>query len=298
MMAQGRKIGRWRRRAGATGRLTRAAAAKRFGRPLAPVAISRVPVFAPTKHRPPERTWELVTPWGRVRVQGRLCQTHRQLLDAAVACHTASLDDPLGGKILTVDPYRLMRTMGTRSRNHVWIAELLDDLAQAKVEIRDTSGNLVVSSHIVQEFGRWDRRRIAVPAWQAPLLGREDRDLLYVALSGPWWALWGRQPAAHYAAHLPALGKLSGVGQAVARLCFTQPAGWQIREDKLLAAVGVTTGAGGVERKARATARAALRADAEGLEHMGITCQQGGLWRYRPVAGAVYVSPPPGQGPE
>ena len=69
--------------------------------PTAPVIISRVPVFQPTFRRAyGPRGIELKTSWGTVKVEGKLTETHRKVLDAIFIGNLDSWRDHNG------EPYR------------------------------------------------------------------------------------------------------------------------------------------------------------------------------------------------
>lgn len=252
-------------------------------------------MFAPVERRgTAERTITATTSWGEVSIVGRLTQLHRQLLDAAIA--TALLADPSedGGMRLVVDPYRICRAMGTSTWDYGWLESLLRDLRRAEVRIVERGHQFpLVVTGILVAYGRYDRQKRLHPG-RLTHRGDDRRDMIYLTLSAPWWAMWRTQALVHYATVLPQIGRLSGVGQAVARLCLTQQAGWHISVDRVLQVVGaITDGPGTAARKRRSRARQEILGDHEGLAQLGITITDGTL-TYRPPRG-TYVSVPPSE---
>lgn len=266
--------------------------AAQYGPPIAPVVVSRVPVFAPTERRTrTERVWHGETPWGSVAVTGCLTQLHRHLLDCAVATALEATPTDDGGITLIVDPHELMTLRGSTSWDYRWLEALLEDLRRASVRLTDRDGEFprqVVG--IVTRYGRYDRQRRLAPG---RVSHRADgrRDMLAVTISGAWWGMWGDRPTAHYAAHLRAIATLSPIGQAVARLALSQRDGWRIGIDGALQAVGAWgDGDGHTAHKARQRARRPLGDDADRLGALGV--HVGRMIEYRRTPD-VWVSIPP-----
>lgn len=246
--------------------------AAQYGPPVAPVIVSRVPVFAPTERRTrAERVWHGETPWGSVTVTGCLTQLHRHLLDCAVATALEATPTEEGGVTLIVDPHEMMTWRGSTSWDYRWLEALLEDLRRASVRISDRADGFPVQvTGIVTRYGRYDRqRRLA----RGRISHRDDgrRDMLAITISGAWWRMWADRPTAHYAAHLRTIAALSPIGQAIARLCLGQRDGWCIGMDRALQSVGAWSDAmGATPHKARQRARRALAEDAGQLAGMGI----------------------------
>ena len=272
---------------------TRKEVINRYGPPLAPVVISRLPVFAPVDRRKPvERTVSQKKPWGEVSVTGRLTQLHRSLLDAAIATALKWRATEDGGVLLVCDPYRIKRLMVTKSWDYRWLESLLEDLRRARVRILENGHEFpLVVTGVVTSYGRFAKQRLLQPG---RLSHRSDdrRDMIYLMISAEWWSMWRDQVLVHYAEVLPEIGRLSGLGQAVVRLCLTQQPGWHIGVDHVLRAVGaIVAGAvGPAARKRRQRARWDLRADAEGLRRVGVEVE-GDTITYHPPAG-TYISVP------
>lgn len=275
--------------------------ARRFGPPVAPVTISRLPIFAPVARRPArESTAAVVTPWGRVQVTGRLSQHHRQLLDAAVASAVSITPAGDGGAQLLVEPYQIMRLMNSRSWDYRWLEALLSDLRRAEVKIEETGHQFpLLVTGILASYGR-------VPGGEKHLRGirmshrsrsDESLDLIQITISAAWWQLWGDRPVAYYAHHLAAISRMGAVAQSVARLALTQQRGWRIGVDRALRAIGAwddrhTPSA----RQRRHHARTSLATDAEALAAIGVRLTDD-LIEYAPP-GDVWVSVPPPPEPE
>lgn len=258
----------------------------RWGPPLAPVTISRLPVFAPRRRRDrQERSVTIPTPWGTVTVTGRLTQIHRHLLDCALA--TAIGTEELGGGAmrLVVDPYTLTRAMGTSTWDYNWLEGLLRDLRRAEVRIVEHGHAFPLAvSGILNDFGRYDRQKRLRPGLVSH---RPDdrRDMIYLVASAAWWSMWQDRPLAHYRDLLPALGHLTGLSQAIARLCLTQRDGWKIGVAKALAVVGAwadTNDAHSPEARRNRRLKATLQAEADPLARLGITLDGEVLTYHRP----------------
>ena len=270
-------------------------AAARYGPPLAPVILSRVPVFAPVDSRnraPDVAIWE--TSWGQVEVRGgRLTQVHRRLMDAAVATHLRAelVPHPTQppGMMLVGDPYQITHTMGTSTWDYRWLEGLLRDLRRAEVVIREKHRPIPTSvTGILADFGRYDTKR---RLHSGRLSHRDDelRDMIYLTISGPWWALWADRPVAHYRDLLHGISRLKPASQAVARLCLTQADGWHITVDNALRTVGAwDTARTDTAAQRRKRWRRTIRRDAERLREIGIHLDSRDLLTYhRPPS--VYV---------
>lgn len=270
---------------------------ERYGPALAPVIISRLPVFAPVERRGRiERTVTVTTAWGEVSVTGRLTQLHRSLLDAAIATALPDASHPTedGGVTLVCDPYRLCRMMGTSTWDYEWLESLLRDLRRAEVRIMENGYSFpLVVTGILTTFGRYDRQKRLYPG---RLSHRKDdrRDMILLTISAPWWSMWSGQALSHYKQVLPQIGRLSGLGQAVARLALTQQTGWRIAVNHALQAVGaIDDGKDAAARMRRMRARRELLQDRDGLADLGIDIT-GDTIVYHPSA-RTYISVPEAQ---
>jgi hypothetical protein len=278
--------------------------ARRFGPAIAPVTISRVPIFAPVDRRPTRETTVAVeTPWGRVQVTGHLGQRHRQLLDAAVAAAVAISDAGDGGARILFGAYRVMRLMGSRSWDYRWLEALMSDLRRAEVRIEEVGHAFpLIVTGILTSYGRVPaplarRRQPRRPG--AQVSHRPDAaspELIQITISPAWWAMWADRPVAHYARYLRGIAAMGAVAQAVARLALTQQWGWRMRIDNALRAVGGwDDGHTPSARQRRHHARVSLARDTAALAGLGIQLD-GDTLAYTPVSG-VWVSVPPDPDP-
>jgi hypothetical protein len=223
--------------------------------PTTTVTPARVRLFQPSQ-RPVARRGEWIeTPWGRVRVSGRLGQRHADIYEAIR--HTALDSRERDSQTdLLVDPARVRRALGQHySYSTLW--RLLDEIMQAVVEIDAPSvrglGHLIDS--VVES-----KRRV-----RDPLTGGE-RTLWVVRLGLAARALDQHDiPLYHNPA--PVARLQHGISQAVARHVLSHKSeprgGWVL--DGIIVAV-----AGEIKGQAMADARRRVRSDAAGLAELGI----------------------------
>ncbi len=230
--------------------------------PTAPASAYRLRFFQPTR-RPREikSDWQ-ITPWGRVRVEGRLGQAHADLLDA---CMFAALEvDDDGERIhLLVDPHKIRKIIGRKGRAPGdWVEELYRELVGATVEWETTvhgqnsSVKIHGMGHILDSVTHAKAER------GNPFGGR--RELLHVALGEQWSKMVRADIQARFdPGAIAALGH--GVSQAVARLALTHRGCRTIKIDTALDQVGVPET--GTQRR---DARRYIREDVFDLEKVGV----------------------------
>ncbi|MQM39679.1 hypothetical protein KBTX_03710 [wastewater metagenome] len=115
---------------------------------------SRVPIFAATRRPRRVAAEEVTTPWGRAVVTGRIGQGHRDLLEAAMYVAARAGVDGEGRVRITLDPYRLRRTMGagTRDVNYALILRLARDLRAAEVDLHVPARDIHIIGGIIDEI--------------------------------------------------------------------------------------------------------------------------------------------------
>lgn len=186
-------------------RLTPDEIAARFGRALSPAIVHRVGLFAPLIRQEPRRrrvvVYENESGWGRARVAGMLTQKHAQFLEACLATAVAQCEESTGEFTVIADPYRIMGLMGSGSHAYGWLETLCEDLRQASVQLWNPQKQIVHASGILSAYGRavgYGRRppghRVGLQRMsnddESPPL---ERDYIWIRISTPWWALWGRE---------------------------------------------------------------------------------------------------------
>jgi hypothetical protein len=222
----------------------------------------RLCLFQATRRPKRLNKHEIATPWGRVRVSGRLGQQHADVFEAI--CYErekkAVMED---GRIkLLVDPYRVMK----RARVRSW--EQFNDIVH---ELREATIEIMEPVHLACVGGLIDHADKAMKADGTPItrhnpLTGGERYMWRVEIgkafcklvAGDVWV--GYDPAA-----IAALDH--GISQAVARHVLshqTQPVGgWRL--DTLIEAVS-----GPLDSVAMRHRRRELREDAEALRGVGI----------------------------
>ena len=270
--------------------------------PTATAREHRLRLFQPTRRPRSLRDHEIVTPWGRIILTGRLGQGHADLLDA-ICYHAERRVDLEDGRIkLLVDPAKVRRTCRLGG-------EQLEKLAR---ELRETTIQIKEPKELACIGGLVDHIDIAVKADGTPLtranpLGGE-RELWRVELGKALCRLvhkdvWiGYRPAA-------LAGLRHGISQAVARHALThkrQPVGgWSV--DGLIRAV-----AGPLSGQVLWDKRRELRADSNGLSGLGLVIdtdkirrmeqtpdgmeQTPGAWSKRPAVAGTPSGTPEGAG--
>jgi hypothetical protein len=230
--------------------------------PTATAHAIRLRLFQPTR-RPGQVKGETVeTPWGKVKLWGRLGQQHADVLEAICYEREKKADLEDGRIKLLVDPARVRRraqiTSGTQFQS------ILKELEQAVIEIVEPA-RIACSGHLIDHIDfatRSDGTHITRPN---PLTGGE-RNLWRVELgkalctlvAGDIWV--GYDPAP--------IAKIDhGIAQAIARHVLSHKTaprgGWML--DKL-----ITTVAGPLDDQAMRNRRREIREEAARLAEAGI----------------------------
>ena len=240
------------------------------------VSQSRLGVFEPTRRRLGERKQFTISGvWGTATITGRLTQRHRDLLDVLPEATVQQAQTPDGCRHLLVDPHRLRMALGRRRGEKVPTTQaigLLEDLTEALVEIRTTSG-LVCLGHIFDE-ALYRAREVAneagarLPAGtKKTVRARPERTLWRVKVAAGWTRFIAQDLAYSYDIE-KVMALQHGVSAAIARLLLTHrsspiPTGVAT----VLTQVGIPAG----ECQARWNARRRLCADRDGLRDLGIS---------------------------
>jgi len=236
--------------------------------PTTTVHQGRMPIYAPVRRPRAEEIREYKTPWGDVRIKGRLGQAHADLIECLWSCGQGIQQTGDGRIAFTVDLYRVRKKMSSTDTHYSYsaIKTLLVDIMSAVVEtvipsrkIR-TLGHLldhVVESDLTAPDPRGGERKL----WSVEL-GRAGADLLLQDLH-----LHRRTIAGSGLRH--------AVSQAVARHVLSHragpAAGWHI--NSLLTAVGVP-----VDSVTRRNRRRELQQDTDSLASIGIKIENGRVW--------------------
>ncbi len=166
---------------------------------IAPAIISRVPTFQPTFRRGQPRgmdaTW--TTPWGSVRVAGRLTEIHRKVLDAIFSDNEGEFEMETGAKAFLVDPYRLAKAAQV-GQNTQWLKSIMEDMRVAVVHIVDTHTGLEHHAGIVSEY-LVSSQHASQPG--GALTG--DRSLMVATISAAWMRIHHMSLTVHYRNLLP-----------------------------------------------------------------------------------------------
>ena len=111
------------------------------GPAIAPVLISRVPVFEPTFRRSARsaQTTVWTTAWGTVSVQGRLTEMHRKILDAIFGYRLNAHRLETGAQAFLIDPYTV-ENAARGAHNPGWLRGMLQDMIASRVTIDSNTG--------------------------------------------------------------------------------------------------------------------------------------------------------------
>ena len=227
----------------------------------------RLCLFQATR-RPRQLRGEAVkTPWGAVRITGRLGQQHADVLEAI--CYEREKKGELeDGRIkLLVDPARVRRRAGQTSGDG--FRQVLDELMSAVIEIIEPE-KLACSGHLIDHIDKARRADGSYITRENPLGGErhlwrvEIGKALCTLVAGDIWI--GYDPAG--------IARLDhGISQAVARHVLshkTQPrGGWTL--DTLIRAVAGSE----IGDKALRDRRYELRLEAAALRDIGIEIDDG-----------------------
>ncbi|MDA8253897.1 MAG: ABC transporter ATPase [Rhodospirillales bacterium] len=210
-------------------------------------------------------------------MSGRLGQRHADVVEAICATALARREIEDGGIELLVDPHQVRRAVsgGRGQYSSEQLHVLLADLRGAVVEIETPELAAQGQRIIGGLLDHWipSSRSVADPlTGSTRQLWRVRLGVALAALIRADAAIW-RDPA-------PIAALRSGVSQAVARHVLTHSAtprgGWRL--DGLLDAVGARA-----DGRARREARAAVRADADGLAAVGIVIDGDRVLKAGPV---------------
>lgn len=238
---------------------------KRTAKPPFPTTTThtiRLCLFQATRRPKRLNKHEITTPWGKVRISGRLGQQHADVFEAL--CYErekkATLED---GRIkLLIDPYRVMK----RARIRSW--EQFNDIVH---ELREATIEIIEPEHLACIGGILDHadkafRSDGTPVTRFNPLTKNERALWRVEIGKAFCKLvMGDVWIGYDPAPIAALDR--GISQAVARHILThqtQPnGGWKL--DTLIEAV-----TGKCSSEAMRNRRRELREDAEKLKELGI----------------------------
>lgn len=229
--------------------------------PTTTIYTIRLALFQPTRRPRYFRNESIETPWGKVRITGKLGQQHEDVFDSI--CYEREKRGELeDGRIkLLVDPARVRRRARITSGEQ--FQDIIDDLMSAVIEIIEPE-KLWCSGHLIDHIGKATKKDGSMIMRPNPLGGA--RHLWRVEIGKAFCTLvksdlWvGYDPSA-----IAALSR--GISQAVARHVLSHKdaprGGWKL--DTLIRAV-----AGEVSGKAMRDRRLDLRRDAEDLAKIGI----------------------------
>ena len=235
------------------------------GPPIAPVIISRVPVFQPTFRRaasPGPTRWD--SPWGTVQVSGALTEIHRKILDAIFAEHLEEkIIEETGGRALLIDPYQIAKTAHIDKTKPRWLLQMLQDMIDVKLTITDKTTGLQHRGTIISEF--WESsRRVSMPG--GALNG--TRPLYVVIISGAWIKIYNTSLGMRYRNILPILNTLSnGATHALALHILTHSSGC-FDVDDILRHIGALRS--GLTKQARSKMIKHLHQESDILARLGI----------------------------
>lgn len=221
----------------------------------------RLRLFQATR-RPKEINKRIETPWGKVRIKGRLGQGHADVFEAICFEREARADFEDGRIKILVDPYRV------RKRSNNWsgstFGRITDDLQTALIEIIEPV-KFACSGHLIDHIGKAYRRDGTMVTRLNPLDGKE-RPLWRVEVGKAFCTLVHKDIWIGYdPAKIATLE--TGIGQAITRHILTHQVmprgGWTI--DGLIQAV-----AGDLSSWAIKHRRSELRGEAHLLKSLGI----------------------------
>ncbi len=259
------------------------------GPPIAPAIISRTPVFQPRFKNLKSETIEAETPWGKVRISGKIGGVHRKILDSIFACAIKTKATEEGARMLIVDLYQVAKTAGVTRARPDWILAKIRDMMAVWVEIEDYGTHLHHVAHIISEY-RESPHRVPLPG--GALQG--DRPYYVVIISSAWMRIYDSSLIVRYRNILSEINHLSdGATHAVALHLVTHE-DHTVGLDRALDHVGAWDGWTS-ERHRRRIREQVLR-EAERLQQIGINLYrqaESGEWMiaYHHVPGVHFQNP-------
>lgn len=231
--------------------------------PTATANQHRMQVFQPTR-RPGPVNEIITTSWGKIRVKGKLGQSHADVLDAICYCAEAK-GDLDGDRIkLLVDPAQVRRRCALGGEQ---FKKICDDLMSALIEVYEPT-KLACVGHLIDHIDTAVRSDGTAITRLNPLGG--DRPLWRIELGKALCKLIKHDVWLSYDPE-PVVKLQNGISQAVARHVISHKqapvGGWKI--DALIQAV-----AGDVSKSKLRDKRRELRQDVVGLRGMGIAIDQ------------------------
>ena len=238
-----------------------------------PAGVCRVAIFQPTR-RPMRREIAVEGPWGAARIDGKLGQQHRDVLDILIACSNAWRETSEHDVVLLVDSADIRRKLGWNRWTYKQIIDVLNDLLSARTEIRipgwpaDAAGivmRIAECEGIPPPTRRPGARRVKI--WEPP-----DKDtatavrggmLWEVTISRGWIALLRRLSVGY---PVEVVRMQFGVSQAVTRLMLSHQHGARYKLSTALEAVGVPP-------KRRRRARREIEADSAAMSAAGVVLE-------------------------
>lgn len=243
----------------------------------------RLCLFQPTRRPKPLKNEIRKTPWGIIRINGRLGQQHADVLEAI--CYErekrADLED---GRIkLLVDPARVRKR--SRISSGEQFQEILEELMSAVIEIIEPD-DLACIGHLLDHIdiaskndGTILTRFDPLTCGQRPLWRVEIGKAFTKLVRGDLWVGYDPAPIAELSC---------GISQAIARHVLTHkraPAGgWKL--DRLIHAV-----AGKLSEQQIRNRRREVRDDSDALARLGIEIDDGRVLRVEQRPGSVEQRP-------
>jgi len=184
--------------------------------PTAYACSYRLRFFQPTRRPQSLKTDWMDTPWGRVRITGRLGQRHADLIDSIMYASDDYFIDKVGRLQILFDPHKIRMILGGgKQAAGDWMHKLFNDLCTARMEWDYThkDSRRRGLGGIIVKVERTTYSTID------PLTGG-NRSFFRVVFSEEWTALVKDEIEMHYNPALIA-GMKHGVSQAVARLTLT-----------------------------------------------------------------------------
>ena len=238
--------------------------------PTATAHEHRLRIYEATR-RPRWRNERIVTPWGVIRIAGKLGQNHADLLDAILYCAERKAVKEDGRIKILVDPARVRKLAGISGGRQY--QQLQDELLGAVVEILEPT-ELRSIGHLVDHID-FACRADGTPITRRNPLTRGDRGLWRVELGKVLCALLNKDIWRSY--NPTYIARLRhGVSQAVARHTLShsqQPqGGWH-----LVTLIKAVTGE--IRGQELWNRRRELLADVEALAEAGVVVEEGRVRR-------------------